>query len=63
MSFPGYSKKGMRLRPNFDEQIPDVYEGIGLKKKLPERSAMFLRKSPQMSKFYDETLTGRLCVF
>ena len=43
MNFVGYSKKGMRLRPNYDEQIPDVYEGIGLKTKLPERSAVFIR--------------------
>ena len=31
-NFPGYGKKGMRIRPNFEEQIPDVYKGIGLKK-------------------------------
>ena len=57
MNFVGLSKKGMHTRPNFDEQIPDVMEGIGLKKKIPERSAVFLRRSPQMSQFYDETLT------
>ncbi len=47
----------MRLRPNYDEQIPSVFEGLDLKNKLPERSAVFLRNSPQMSKFYDETIT------
>ena len=47
-NFVGYGKKGMRIRPNFEEQIPDVYKGIGLKNKLPDRDAIFLRSSPQM---------------
>lgn len=57
MSFSGNSKNKIQYRPNYEEMIPDVYKGMQLKKKLPERSAVFLRNSPQMSKFYDETIT------